>query len=90
MLLLDEVGLAEFSPAAGLSWRHGPWHLQLPLEPQYYLNSPGSKDMPLKVLHGILAEPGIVSVVGFWQLRSWGRGQGWLHVRLLSDKRSHR
>ncbi|CAE7897813.1 RNF213 [Symbiodinium microadriaticum] len=37
VLLLDEVGLAEFSPA---------------------------KDMPLKVLHGILAEPGIVSVVG--------------------------
>eukprot|EP00439_Symbiodinium_sp_Y106_P069743 s1411_g12.t1 len=41
VLLLDEVGLAEFSP-----------------------------DMPLKVLHGILAEPGIVSVVGLsnWRL----------------------
>lgn len=41
VLLLDEVGLAEFSP-----------------------------DMPLKVLHGILAEPGTVAVVGLsnWRL----------------------
>eukprot|EP00930_Biecheleria_cincta_P001164 TRINITY_DN102330_c0_g1_i1.p1 TRINITY_DN102330_c0_g1~~TRINITY_DN102330_c0_g1_i1.p1 ORF type:complete len:2842 (-),score=483.01 TRINITY_DN102330_c0_g1_i1:146-7831(-) len=41
VLLLDEVGLAEFSP-----------------------------DMPLKVLHGILAEPGDVAVVGLsnWRL----------------------
>ncbi|CAE8647524.1 unnamed protein product [Polarella glacialis] len=41
VLLLDEVGLAEFSP-----------------------------DMPLKVLHGILADPGKVAVVGLsnWRL----------------------
>lgn len=55
VLLLDEVGLAEFSPVA---------------RPLGLLFHMGAEDMPLKVLHGILAEPGPVAVVGLsnWRL----------------------
>ena len=49
------------------------------LEP-WILPEPGpAKDMPLKVLHGILAEPGIVSVVGVL-VCSWRRETGYCDV----------